>query len=72
MELAGQASLPEYADEVRPGVEYQMVARRLATGEVVWTAPWSMVTADALVVTPTGHVLAVGPIVVAGLQPQET
>ena len=72
VELAGQAALPEYADEVRTGVEYRMVARRLATGEVVWTVPWSMVTADALVVTPAGHVLAVGPSVVADLQPQET
>ena len=72
VELAGQASVPEYADEVHPGVEYRMVARRLATGEVVWTVPWSMVTANALVVTPTGHVLAIGPSVVAGLQPQET
>ncbi|MCB2175064.1 MAG: PQQ-binding-like beta-propeller repeat protein [Actinomycetales bacterium] len=70
VEVVALSSVPEYADDVRPGTEYQMVARRLATGEVVWTAPWSMVTANALVVTPTGHVLAVGPVVLAGLQPR--
>jgi outer membrane protein assembly factor BamB len=72
VEVAGQSVVPEYSDSVRPGVEYQMVARRLDAGDVAWTAPWSMVSADALVVTPAGHVLAVGPAVVAGLQPAGT